>query len=335
MIFYIITAIFSFVFYYLLCFNSQNIINKIFYIGLYLLFAIILRFIIAPELNKDYYGYFDLHNFEDPEDAVSFLFSEPYLYILYKLLSFIIVSKDTILLFIYWFNFIITNAFFIWLATRLDLNVWRKMVLFVFYYFLFAFVLLRNGPVYILFACFFYYSYRNQKFNKILFTPFMHLSAISLIVTLFHNNKYYLKILFALLLLVLPVFIFYVLPLLNDLIALQSSMHKVDSYSEQTLNVSIFHIIYFFIISTILVLVILVYKKYAFHPILITTSLFYYIAFYVNPVLGFRFSPYFIMAVIFFFSDNTNKSKWNKYLDIVSFFMLPYFVFTLFETHTL
>jgi hypothetical protein len=163
----------------------------------------------------------------------------------------------------------------------------------------------------------------------------MHLSAISLIVTLFHNNKYYLKILFALLLLVLPVFIFYVLPLLNDLIALQSSMHKVDSYSEQTLNVSIFHIIYFFIISTILVLVILVYKKYAFHPILITTSLFYYIAFYVNPVLGFRFSPYFIMAVIFFFSDNTNKSKWNKYLDIVSFFMLPYFVFTLFETHTL
>ena len=67
-----------------MCFNSQKTLNKFFYIGLYLMFAIILRFIIAPELNKDYYGYFDLHNFEDPEDTVSFLVSEPYLYLLYK-----------------------------------------------------------------------------------------------------------------------------------------------------------------------------------------------------------------------------------------------------------
>lgn len=335
MIFYLIITIFSFTFYYLMCFNSQKTLNKFFYIGLYLMFAIILRFIIAPELNKDYYGYFDLHNFEDPEDTVSFLVSEPYLYLLFKSFSYVIDKKETIFIVIYWFNFLLTNVFFIWLATRLDLNVWKKMVLFVFYYFLFGFVLLRNGPVYILFASFFYYSYRNQKFNKILFTPFMHLSALSLIVTLFHKNKYYLKILFATLFLFLPVFILYILPLLNDLIALQSSMHKVDSYSEGIGNVSVFHKIYFFFISTILAIAILVYKKYAFHPILITTSLFYYIAFYVNPVLGFRFSPYVVIAVLFFCSENIKKSKWNKYLDIVSVLMLPYFIFTLMDTHTI
>jgi uncharacterized membrane protein len=52
-------------------------------------------------------------------------------------------------------------------------------------------------------------------------------------------------------------------------------------------------------------------------------------------VLGFRFSPYVVIAVLFFFSENIKKSKWNKDLDMVSVLMLPYFVFTLMDTHTL
>ena len=331
----ILLAIFIFSFYYLACFNGLKLEYKIIFIGLFLIFAITLRLIIAPELNKDYYGYFDLHNFENPEDTTSFLVSEPYLYLIYKFFEFYVPEKKTIFVLIYWFNFFFTNFFFIWLTTRLDLNVWKKMMIFVFYYFFFGFVLLRNGPVYILFAYFFYYSFRNQKFNKILFTPFMHLSALSLIITLFHKNKYYLKFFLAILFLLLPVFLIYVIPLLNDLIAFQNSMNKVDSYSQSSEVVSIFHILYFGFISLFLSITLVIYKKKAFHPILITVSLFYYISFFVNPVLGFRFSPYVIMAVLLFSFKDVKMSQWNKYLDLVSFLMLPYFIFTLIDTHYL
>ena len=332
---FVLLAIFTFLFYYLACFNGLKIEYKIIFICLFLIFAITLRLIIAPELNKDYYGYFDLHNFENPEDTTSFLVSEPYLYFIYKFFEFYVPEKKTIFVLIYWFNFLITNFFFIWLATRFDLSVWKKMMIFVFYYFLFGFVLLRNGPVYILFAYFFYYSFRNQKFNKILFTPFMHLSALSLIITIFHKNKYYLKFFFAILFLLLPVFLIYVMPLLNDLLAFQNSMNKVDSYSQSSGVVSIFHILYFGFISLFLLITLVVYKKKTFHPILITVSLFYYISFFVNPVLGFRFSPYVIMAVLLFSFKDIKMSQRNKYLDLVSFLMLPYFIFTLIDTHYL
>ncbi len=326
---------FIFLFYYLSCFNSVKTEHKIIFIGLFLIAAVLLRLLVNPELNKDYFGYYDLHNFEDPEDIVSFLFSEPYLYLIYKFFNFFISDKKTIFIFIYWWNFIITNWFFIWLATRLDLTLWKKMLLFVFYYFLFGFVLLRNGPVYILFACFFYYGYRNKKFNNVLITPLMHLSAISLIVTFFHKKKYYLKIFFLLLLFLIPVFLIYILPLLNDLIAFQNSMHKVDSYSEGMQVVSVFHKLYFLFISTILVITTFIYKREVVHPILLTTSVFYYISFFINPVLGFRFSPYVLMAVLFFYSRSKQNSKWNKYFNIISLLMLPYFIFTFLDTHIL
>ncbi len=330
-----IIIIFIFFFYYLSCFNSLKIDYKIIFIGLFLIVSTLFRTVVSPELNKDYFGYFDLHNFEDPEDIFSFLFSEPYLYLIYKFFNFIISDKKTIFTAIYWFNFSVNNVFFIWLATRLDLAIWKKMLLFVFYYFLFGFVLLRNGPVYILFACFFYYSYRNKRFNKVWITPFMHLSAISLVVTFFHKNKYYLRIFFLLLIIIIPIFLLYILPLLNDLIAFQNSMHKVDSYSEGMQVVSVFHKLYFVFISAILVLTTFIYRKQVFHPILVTTSVLYYISFFVNPVLGFRFSPYVLMAVLFFNSSNKQISKWNKYLNLISLLMLPYFIFTFLDTHSL
>ena len=322
-----------FVSYYLASFNTLKIWNKLFFIIMFLIFATIIRILVAPELNKDYFGYFDLHNFNEPEDIVSFLFSEPYLYLIYKFFYLFTSDKKFIFSLIYWFNFSITNIFFVWLLTRYDISVWKKVVLFTFYFFLFGFVLLRNAPVYMLFACFFYYSYRGKFSYGILLTPFMHLSALSLIITIFNKNKYYFKILFFILLILLPVLIIYILPLLNNLIALQTSLSKIDSYSEELLSFSIFHKLYFVFVSFALVITLFIYKKKAINPILITTAIFYYVSFFINPILGFRFSPYVLMAILLFNFKNTFCLKWIKFIDFASFFLLLYFIFTLVDTH--
>lgn len=331
----IFVTISLFIAYYLASFNTLKIGNKYFFILLYLIFAVINRLLVAPELNKDYDGYFDLHNFDDPEDIVSFLFSEPYLYLIYKFFDLFTSDKKIIFNLIYWLNFLITNTFFVWLLTRYDISVWKKVTLFAFYYFLFGFVLLRNAPVYMLFACFFYYSYRGKKFYSILFTPFMHLSALSLIITVFNKNKYYFKVLFFILLILLPALLIYLLPLLNDLMALQNSMNKIESYSGVMLSVSIFHKIYFVFVSFVLVITLFVYKKKAINPILVTTAIFYYTSFFINPVLGFRFSPYVFMAILLFNFKYEFSPKWIKFVDFASFLLLPYFIYTLADTHHL
>jgi hypothetical protein len=331
----IIVTINLFVAYYLASFNTLKNGNKLFLILLYLIFAIINRLLVDVKLNKDYYGYFDLHNFDDPEDLVSFLFSEPYLYLIYKFFYLFISDKEIIFNLIYWLNFSITNAFFVWLLTRYDISVWKKVILFSFYYFLFGFVLLRNGPVYMLFACFFYYSYRNKISYNILLTPLMHLSALSLIITIFNKNTYYFKSLFFILLILFPVLLIYILPLLDSLLAFQNSMNKINSYSEEFFTVSIFHNIYFAFVSFSLAITFFVYNKKALNPILVTTAIFYYTSFFINPVLGFRFSPYVFMAILLNNFKIVFNPKLIKFMDFASFLLLAYFIFTLFDTHYL
>lgn len=324
-----------FVAYYIASFNTFKIRHKYFFVIIYLIFSIVNRTTIPMELNKDYYGYFDLHNFDDKDDFVSFLFSEPYLYIIYKFFSLFTLDKKIVFDLIYWFNFLITNIFFVWLLTRYDISVWKKVTLFAFYYFLFAFVLLRNAPVYMIFACFFYYSYRDKKFYNIVLTPFMHLSALSLIITIFNKNKYYYKVLFFILLILLPALLIYILPLLSSLLALQNSINKIDSYSAEMLSIGFFHRIYFVFVSIALAGAFFVYKSKAFNPILVTTAVLYYTSFFINPVLGYRFSPYVFMALLLFSFKDEFSPKWIKFSDYASFLLLPYFIFTLIDTHHL
>lgn len=331
----LITTILVFISYYLSSLNSVRLKYKVVFIFGFLFFGTALRAIINPELNNDYYGYFDIHNFETPENFLTFIFSEPYLLIVFKFFSLFSTNKQLIFLEIYWFNFIITNIFFLWLATRKDIVLWKKIMIFVFYYILFGFVLLRNGPVYMLFACFFYYSFRNRNYIKILITPFMHMSAMALIILLFHKKKYYLKILFFVILGMIPIFIFFVMPVLSEVEAIKSSMSKVDSYSEELESVSIFHKVGLLFTTIIVLIAIFVYRKKAINPIFITTILFYYITYLINPIMGFRFSPYLFLSILLFNFEGAYSTRLVRNLNIMSFFLIPYFIFTLYNSHTL
>jgi hypothetical protein len=335
MILIIILTFLIFLSYYLSSINSLRLEYKIVFIFGFLLFGSALRVIINPELNNDYYGYFDLHNFDTPDNFLTFLFSEPYLLIIYKFFNLFTTNKQIIFLEIYWFNFIITNIFFLWLATRKDVVLWKKMIIFVFYFVLFGFVLLRNGPVYMLFAYFFYYSFRNKNYKKIIFTPFMHMSAIALVILLFHKRRNYLKILFLVILGLIPIFIFFIMPILSEVEAISRSMSKFDSYSEELESVSVFHKVGLLFTTIIVFITMFVYKKKAINPIFITTIVFYYIAYLINPIMGFRFSPYLFFSILLFDYNGSHSSTLIRKLNIISFLLFPYFIFTLFNSHTL
>ena len=334
MILIILFTFLLFIFYFLASFNTLKSDHRIIFISLFVLSSIVLRYLINPEINKDYYGYFNFNNFFEPKDFLSFFFTEPYLYFVYKFFTFFSSDAVTIFLGLYWFNLILTNIFFIWLVSRRDIAIWKKTLLFTFYYFLFAFVLLRNGPVYILFACFFYYSYRNKNFQAVLLTPFMHISSLAMMITMFHKKKYYLFILSTVLVIV-PLMLFFIMPVLSDMLAFEKSLYKINAYSEEMDVVSVFHKMYFLFITVIVFVTFWIYKKKAFNPILLTAVGFYYIFFFLNPVVGFRFTPYVFFAILLFDFDGVYNKQVVKILNVASVLLFPYFLLTLFDTHYL
>lgn len=336
MIIYITLISILFFNYYLLCQNHIKLNNKIIYLIFFIFLSIVLRIIIPTNLNKDYFGYFELYNFENPENLVSFLISEPYLYVLYNFFEVFTSNKEIIIECIYWFNLLISIYFYIWLAFRKDLVLWKKVIIFIFYYFLTSYVVLRNAPVYFIYSYFFYYSFRSIKYKKIILTPFMHLSSVPLLMLLFQKSKKYFKYLFLAIIIFIPILFILIFPIIKSIEELQLSLNKVDAYAEGMNEVSIFHKLFFCFITGLLFFCWINLKKRIFHPIIITTFIIYYISYYINPVIGFRFSPYLIFAILL----NNYKGYYSfpaltKALNCIIILLLPYFIYTFINTHHL
>ena len=244
----IIVTVLFFIIFYLSSWNHTHKSYKLLFLFLFITCSFYLRFIIPIELNKDYAGYSIFYDFDDPESLLDFLISEPYLYILYKFFNLFSVDKIIILKSIYWFNTFLTTIFFTWLALKKDVSVWKKNILFVFYFFLFGFVVLRNAPAYIVFALFSYHGLRNTKFNYIFFMPLMHLSTLPILVSYFHKKKHYFKYLTILVFATIFLIIFYIYPIINNLIELESIKTKSEAYLGVESKTGIFHIFYFIFI---------------------------------------------------------------------------------------
>lgn len=322
--------------YYFLCQNHIKYENKVFYLILFIFLSIVLRLLIPTDINKDYTGYYELYNYDNPENILSFLISEPYLFIVYKFFELFTSNKRIIIECIYWFNLLISLYFYIWLAFRKDIELWKKVVIFVFYYFLTSYIVLRNAPVYFIYSYFFYYSFRAIQYRKIFFSPFMHLSSAPFLLLLFYKSKNYFKYLSLALLLFIPVLFFVVFPIIDSIEELQQSLNKVDAYTEGESEVGVFHKIYFCFITLLFIINWLNIKKKLFHPLIITTFIIYYISFFINPVIGFRFSPYIILVLLL----NNFEGKYNfpaltKVLNLIIILLLPYFIFTFIDTHHL
>jgi len=322
--------------YYFLCKNYSKRGNK-FIFGFFFVFtSIILRILIDPSTSKDYIGYFELYNFENSASLSSFLVSEPYLYLLYKFFELFFTDKSVILVCIFWFNWVLCMYFFVWLAFRDDLLLWKKIILFAFYFFLFSFVVIRNAPVYIIYSYFFYYSYRAIKYKSTIITPFMHLSSLPLLLLFFHKEKNYFKYMVIGLPFFLVLLVFKFLPIFENNEALESPINKIDTYLEDTKQISFFHQIYFVFISGLVIVSWIFFRKQLLHPIVIITLLIYYITFFINPIIGFRYSPYLILAIFLTnFESKYEIKSLTEILNNVILILLPYFIYTYYETHYL
>ena len=324
----------TFLFYYLGSFDSANTSYKRLFVICFVIASFVLRYVIDPQWNNDYDLYFNFKIFQEPKNILSIFIGEPYLYLEYACFNFFFNDKEIVFLSMYWFTFLISTFFFVWLLTRKDIEMWKKMFLFTCYYFFFAFVLLRNGPAYILFAYYLYYTFREKKFYWVVLTPLMHLSSWVLLITLFHKKKNYFAFC-ALLVFLTVISFFFLFPVLSEKDTFDKIVFKINAYSSGMAVIGIMHKLYFLLITTLVLIGSLLYKKKMLHPIIVTTLVFYYLGFFINPVVGFRFSPFVFLALFLFNFDDFNNGKVVKILNYSSILLLPCFLYALFHTHHL
>jgi len=164
----------------------------------------------------------------------------------------------------------------------------------------------------------------------------MHLSSLPFLLLFFHKEKNYFKYLAIGLLFFLALLIFKFLPIFENIDALESPLNKIDTYLEDTKQKGFFHQIYFGFISGLFILSCFFFRKQILHPIVITTLLIYYITFFINPIIGFRYSPYVILAIFLTnFESKYEIKSLTEILNNVILILLPYFIYTYYETHYL
>lgn len=329
----IIISFFTFLFYYLSCFDFSNS-KKLLCIVCFVVCSLFLRSILSPSLNNDFNLYYNFHIFQKPANFLSLFVNEPYLYCVYAFFSVFSDDKQIVFSCIYWYNHIIATIFFVWLLKVKDVEPWKKMLLFSIFYFFFAFVLLRNGPVYLLFGLYFYYNFRNIKFNYVLVAPFMHISSIVILIVFFHKWKNYYRYFFIICIL-LPICFLVFKPILQEVDAFQRILLKINEYLKLNNIAGIMDWLFFTFISGLLITGAMLYKKQMLHPFIITSAVFYYISYYFNPVVAFRFSPYILFALLFMNFEDLKNRKIFKLLNLSSVLLFPVFLFILYHTHHL
>ena len=332
MIVILLTVLFTFLSYYFACVFCKNTNKKLVFTGIFILCSFLVRVIINVNLNNDYSLYYNFDIFQKPTSLINFVLNEPYLYSVYAFFTLFIDTKKEVFLALYWFNFIINTFFFIWLLFREDLEAWKKMLLFVLHYFLFGFVLLRNGPSYILFALYFYYAFREKRFDLVLLTPLMHISSSLMLVTYFHKWRNYFNVLILVALIILCLF-FILKPFLSSISAFDSILYKISVYSQGMNEVGILHILFFLFISFLVIVGSIFHKTKMLHPILITTVFFYVVTFFINPIVAYRFSPYVIFALLLFPFEKIRNDKIAVLINKLTILLLPLFVYSLFNAH--
>lgn len=327
----VLVSLLTFLSYYFACLQVENNKKKIF-IFFFIIFSVILRSILHTNLNNDYYLYYDFRIFHKPNGFLSFLLNEPYLYSVYSFFNIFLESKVNVFLGIYWFNFLISSIFFIWILTRNDIEMIKKMILFTFHYFIFGFVVLRNGPAYILFAIYFYHAFRDKKFNWVLITPLMHISSSLMLVTYFYKLKNYYKILVLIPIVIISFFLIFK-TYLRNIGAFDSILSKIDIYSQGMVVIGFMHKVFFVLIWILVIIGFVLYKKKMLHPIIITTLFIYSISFFINPVVAHRFSPYLFFALLLGPFVTTKNEKMLALCNRLSILLFPIFLYTLFLTH--
>ncbi|MDT9500129.1 EpsG family protein [Capnocytophaga canimorsus] len=310
---------------------QQDKNNQFILLVFFILISLIMRVLVDVEINKDFFAYYNLYNFQKPENWWEYFLKEPYLYLLYSFFYNFYDEKIEVFQAMYFFNYAALTFFFTWLMTLRDVVMWKKVLIFTMYYFLFSYTLIRNGIPYAIFGYFIYQIYRNKSTKLIYLTPFMHISSSTLLLLIFHKHRKYMA--YLLVVCISSLLIASVGSTILNRAEFILIASKINDYGFSQKQTGIFHYIYFGFIVMLSIITWIFVKKRFWNPVITTTLLFYLIGFFINPVVGFRFSPYLIVGILFMNIDISKYKSLNGLLNIGSLILAGYFVFTLYDTH--
>jgi hypothetical protein len=320
----ILISAFNFLFYFLATLSKEKK-YKIILVFLFIITTIVLRALVDNSQLPDYDSYFSVIGKIEPDFSLNIIFTEPYYFQLVNYLNKIYSAEASINIF-YFINYLVTTIFFVWLLFVNDINSWKKVLLFSLFYYLFAYILLRNTLAYISVALLFYKI--NSKFCfKLSYLAFLsHLSSLpALFFGSLKNKIGDFKLSFLM--------IVYIL-LFSMIIKFEAFQiyEKFSTYNDSAeFGVSIFHKLYF---SGFLVINLFLFFKerkiiynYTYLPLLIT----YLILQLSNGVMGYRFSIYLVIYLLMYVNYN-GKATWST--NVLNYFSFSLIILSIYSLNS-
>jgi hypothetical protein len=284
-------------------------VNKKLLITIIFLGFLVVRLIYSPQNFYDYESYSLIAN-----NIPSSIFFEWIFYKKFQLITNLTDNSFEVTNYIYFLNFFIFFLLLYFISKSSDVKKIGILIFIVFFGPLFAFVILRAAPAYLLIFCSLLLIEKNRicSFVCALIAVFYHISAVipfmvilSIILFPKNNNKIIKKIRFL-------IYIFGILNLTNYLfdgwlinihvfkyLSYFDYLSKYEVYDQSELKNSVNHFLYFLLILYLFILI----KKYSIYfnktnYIFINIMILVYMIFLINPIVAFRLSIFFLIPFI-------------------------------------
>lgn len=317
--------------YYLGCYFSTKKTEQSFFIILFILVSFLFRIVIPFSDNADFYPYAFLRDYKYD---LSRPLDDPFLKLTYNVFDFLFLGDKTLAIkCVYWVNYLICTVFFVFLLRVKELVVYKKVFFFSFFYFLFAYTLLRNGPSYVCVALFYFYyiesNFLKKKIKFLWIAVAYHYTALIILFLSFIANLKTKHILIIIGLLLLATVAFFVGfgEVFNVL------LDKFNKYSNGTREENLFHVVWFYFICAVFLISFFENWVVAKSKLHLLIFMFFLVMSSINHVAGYRFSIYYLM---FYFLVQPSRKSIKQYqisLNLGSIVSIAYFLFSFYETH--
>ena len=290
---------------------------KFFLLFSFLMLSLLLKYFINLDVVRDYYTYTRVlsDNGHKKITFINFVY-EPYLLLISKILL-RFLSIPVVLKIYYNTLFVISIAFFSWLAFLRDLSPWRKYLLFNLFFVLFTFILIRNGIAYMLIALFLYDLSKGRNSYIYYGSVLFHITCIPIVIASFFRNK---KINIYIIPIGIVLIVFFAFLFLGKSSILYA---KFNDFKKNSITYNhLFHEIIFYSTLVIFSVYFLFNKNKLNNYFYILLIIMYLILFNFNYVMGFRFSFYIFIYLLM--SANINfTSKIEEIINKYHILFLP------------
>jgi len=234
---------------------------------------------------------------------------------------------------LYWANFIMSTYFFVFLMKKKELVIYKRVLFFCLYYFLFCYTLIRNGPSYILVALFYFYyldsDLLKRKVKYLWISLLFHYSSLGVLAINYLSNltKKQVVILFS------TIIILGIAAFIGFDISIDIIQEKYERYSSSWREEKLTHKIWYYFVCILFILSFLENKYLAYTKINIAIFASFLILYNISHIAGYRFSIYCIMYYLVLQPSNRFFIVNKKYFNLGSLIFVGYFIFTFYDTH--